>query len=299
MNYNLILIRYGELSLKSPYVRKQFESILIRNISSAVHREHIPHTITKERGRIYLETDEIEKTLLVLSKIFGITSFSPVMTTSSDLSTISKVACTFFTTTKGSFALRVTRTGTHTYTSQEAAVEIGSNVVQATGLSVNLTRPEKELFIEIRNEHAYLFTEKIKGVGGLPMGTQGKVVAHIDTPIALLASWYLLRRGCTVVFACSNASLQPAIEQFLQTWYLTGQIISVSPKNTIDQIQNICANQHGTALVTGHILSEHKTKVLKDIKKLTSLCTVPILHPLIAMEKNDIRKQIKEMGIAQ
>jgi len=89
MNYDLILIRYGELSLKSSFVRKQFESILIRNIKYAFAFNNISCKIKTERGRIYLHTDEISKGLDVLKRIFGITSFSPAVKTSSKIDQIS------------------------------------------------------------------------------------------------------------------------------------------------------------------------------------------------------------------
>src|SRR5512136_2270937 len=92
MNYNIILVRYGELSLKSSYVRKYFESILVRNIKKALTQEDIPHSITKERGRIYLSTTEVSKGCSILSRIFGIVSFSPAVQTTSDIENISTVS---------------------------------------------------------------------------------------------------------------------------------------------------------------------------------------------------------------
>ena len=67
-----------------------------------------------------------------------------------------------------SFAIRVTRTGNHDFSSQDVAVKIGNAIVKATKATVNLIKPDFELFIEIRNDNSFIFTEKIRGTGGLP-----------------------------------------------------------------------------------------------------------------------------------
>jgi len=185
MDYDLILIRYGELSLKSSFVRKQFESTLIRNVYDACKVDQISCKIKTDRGRIYLYTDEISKGLVLLKKIFGITSFSPVVKTTSDTTDMTIIALNFcqkILNKEKSFALRVKRTGNHSFSSQDFAVKIGQEIVNATKAKVDLSTPDFELFIDIRNKNSFFFTEKIRGTGGLPLGTQGKTLALIDTP---------------------------------------------------------------------------------------------------------------------
>jgi len=161
MDYDLILIRYGELSLKSSYVRKQFESTLIRNIKNAFECSNIYGKIKTERGRIYLYTDEIARGLGVLKKVFGITSFSPAIKTTSDTADMITLALNFCQKTlnkEKSFALRITRTGEHDFSSQDVAVKLGNVIVDATKAGVDLSNPDFELFIEIRNKNAFFFT---------------------------------------------------------------------------------------------------------------------------------------------
>ena len=86
-------------------------------------------------------------------------------------------------TEEKSFAIRSTRVGTHTFSSQQVAVHIGNDIVKATHAGVDLTNPDIELFIEIRDKKSFLFTEKINGVGGLPLGTQGRILALIENHI--------------------------------------------------------------------------------------------------------------------
>ena len=302
MNYDIILVRYGELSLKSSYVRKYFESILVRNIKKALAQENIPYSITKERGRIYLSTTEIPKSCSVLSKIFGIVSFSPAVQTTSDIKDISIVALHLVKNilTKGkSFAIRSTRVGTHTFSSQQVAIQIGNEIVKTTHAKVDLTHPDVKLFIEIRDKKSFLFTEKMKGVGGLPLGTQGKILALIENPFSLLAAWYLMRRGCNVLIVNTKKTNDEFLYSFLNNWYADAEIITVDQKtkNFFNQIHTLASEKNCDALVTGHTLEEPSC-ILATIEQLKKQIVIPVLTPLIAMTHEELQKQCKKRGIS-
>jgi len=155
MNYDLILIRYGELSLKSDYVRNKFELKLVDNIKNAFKLNNLNCELRRERGRIYLYGDEISQGIEILKRIFGITSFSPAIKTTSNIVDMITLALNFCQKTlnkEKSFALRVTRTGEHDFSSQDVAVKLGNVIVDATKAGVDLSNPDFELFIEIRNK---------------------------------------------------------------------------------------------------------------------------------------------------
>jgi thiamine biosynthesis protein ThiI len=301
MKYDVTLVRYGELSLKSTYVRKYFESTLVKNIKNALTRETIPHSITKERGRIYLFTTEISKSCLVLSRIFGIVSFSPAVQTTSDIEDMSVVALQLIKnilTEEKSFAIRTTRVGTHTFSSQQVAIQIGNDIVKATHAKVNLTHPNVELFIEIRDKKSFLFTEKIKGVGGLPLGTQGKILVLVENPSSLLAAWYLMRRGCNVIIVNIKKSNDESIHSFLTHWYADAEIISIDSKtkNFFDELHTIATEKNCDALVTGHTLEE-PTSSLAAIAQLKKQSIIPVLTPLIAMTPEELQQQCRKRGL--
>jgi thiamine biosynthesis protein ThiI len=301
MKYDVTLVRYGELSLKSTYVRKYFESTLVKNIKNALTRETIPHSITKERGRIYLFTTEISKSCLVLSRIFGIVSFSPAVQTTSDIEDMSVVALQLIKnilTEEKSFAIRTTRVGTHTFSSQQVAIQIGNDIVKATHAKVNLTHPNVELFIEIRDKKSFLFTEKIKGVGGLPLGTQGKILVLVENPSSLLAAWYLMRRGCNVIIVNIKKSNDESIHSFLTHWYADAEIISIDSKtkNFFDELHTIATEKNCDALVTGHTLEE-PTSSLAAIAQLKKQSIISVLTPLIAMNHEELQQQSRKRGI--
>lgn len=301
MNDEVIILRYGELSLKSTYVRKYFETMLVRNIKRAFGRENIPVEVRTERGRIYLTTSEVSKSMRILPHIFGIVSFSSAIQTTTQLQEISRIAgqLTQSTLHKGkSFAIRVTRVGTHAFTSQDVAIQIGSDVVQATHATVNLNNPDFELFIEIRDNKSYLFTEKIKGVGGLPMGTQGTILAVIENPSSLLAAWYLMRRGCNVVLTNKNQANEKAIQSFLSTWYADAEILPLDSTSTmfLEQLSQIVTEKKCDAIATDHAFDKLPENI-SDLTIMKNHSVVPILTPLISLTKKEIEQQCKQRGI--
>lgn len=301
MKSDVILLRYGEISLKSNYVRKLFESILIRNIKKALLQENIPHELRITRGRIYLITSEISKSIAVLSHIFGIVSFSPAVKTTSniqDMSTIAHHLMENVLTKDKSFAIRATRVGKHPFSSQDVAVAIGNHLVTATHASVDLNNPDIELFIEIRDENAYLFTQKIKGVGGLPLKTQGNILALVDNPFSLLAAWYLMRRGCSAVIATIDKSNEDIITSFLKQWYADAEIFFIDPtlETFTHQLSQIAIEKKCEALVTGHSL-EDAFSPLPTLIHLKKNSSIPVLSPLIAMTHDEIKNQSATKGL--
>lgn len=301
MNYDVIILRYGELSLKSAYVRKYFETILVRNIKNAFTRENIPVVVRTERGRIYLDTTEISKSIKILPRIFGIVSFSPAIQTTSalqDISTIAQHLTKNILNKQKSFAIRATRVGTHPFTSQDVAIQIGNDIVNATHARVDLNTPDFELFIEIREKNSFLFAEKLKGAGGLPLGTQGTVLTLVTHPSSLLATWYLMRRGCNSIIVTTNQSNEEAIRSFLAHWYTDAEIISIDQtrKDFYHKLSAIVSEKKCDAMVTDHTF-EKLAWAVSDIAQLKKNSIVPILSPLITMTQEDIENQCKNRGI--
>ena len=199
----MILIRYGELSLKGK-LRRKFENTLVSNIRRVAGREGIKGKVKRERGRLYFivsdagSNDFADFERLVakrLSCIFGVVSTSPAIVCSSDLDEIAKTAEVFVDDVKrsGSFAVRTRRSGNHEYTSMDVARVVGERIKKMSNTKVDLKNPDFEVFIEVRNDKAYVFSEVFRGFGGLPVGTQGRVLA-VDE----LSAWFALRRGCDV-----------------------------------------------------------------------------------------------------
>jgi thiamine biosynthesis protein ThiI len=301
MNFDVILIRYGELSLKSTYVRKLFESTLIRNIKRVHDQEDIIHTLRRERGRIYLTTADIPASITLLSRIFGIVSFSSAVETDATMEAISHSALQLvknILSEEKSFAIRSTRVGNHPFTSNDVAVRIGKDIVDATHAKVDLTSPDFELFIEIRDKKSFLFTEKIRGVGGLPLGTQGRILTLVENPYSLLAAWFLMRRGCNVVFLNTKESNEESIKSFLTYWFAEAESIFFNPADEAfyKNLSIIATEKKCDALITGHTLDDPMS-TFSDLTRFKKEIALPVLTPLISMTKEDIQRDCRKRGI--
>lgn len=301
MEYDVLIIRYGELSLKSSYVRKQFESRLIQNIKTAFQDEQLSCSVSSERGRIYVYSNDLGKSSTIVQKIVGIKSVSPAIKTSSDPSDMSRhalhIAKKYLTKDK-SFALKVTRTGNHPYSSQDIAITLGSLINKETQASVDLSHPDVTVFIEIRNQNAYFFIEKTPGPGGLPYGTQGHALSLISNPKDIVAAWFLMKRGCQITFAVQNTTCYEMLISFIKKWYIHADIV-VCEKNS--QLQKFIHDAQNTkrfdVLITGHSLFEDEHTVLSAIKNLKNIYSLVVLHPLIAMDLKQISDIGKKIGI--
>jgi thiamine biosynthesis protein ThiI len=301
VKYGLIILRYGEIALKGKEVRKRFEDVLISNIKNAFNIENITNKIIKDWGRIYVFTDKIEESMNILKKIFGIVSISSAFQTESKMDLISKLAIDILKNKiddNKSFAIRTTRTGDHDFSSQDVSIKIGADIVKMTGAKVDLTNPDFELFIEIRNEKAFLFTEKIVCVGGLPFGTQGNILAFIDDTSSILAAWYLIKRGCKTNFLILNKSNENILKSFLKNWFIKSEIFYTNPdEEIIDSIIRITYDKKLDAIVTNHNIFDISKDIFSDLKKLKKSINLPILSPLISMSREEIDKKCTEIGL--
>lgn len=296
MKSNLIIVRYGEIGLKAEYTRKQFENILIKNIKGSLKSKKISFNIKQTRGRIYVHTDQIKTACNVLKKIFGIISVSPVTHTSSDIEYMEKLAIEIANeqlSENMSFALKVTRVGIHKFTSRDVAVRLGDSIVKKTGASVDLTNPDVTLNIEIREKDAYFYFDKIYGVGGLPLGSQGNVLAVINDDTSILAAWYLMKRGCKTIFALSNDSIRDLLEDFIRNWYAKKLIYAVKNNDT-KKLKEIISYNQCDAIVTGYFFDD-----LKSIKKLKEQTHLPVLTPLLSMKIGKVKQDCKKIGLTK
>ena len=179
MNYELIIARYGEIGLKSPKVRKRFENRLIHNMQASIDAE-----IKIDQARIFIKPENFKDTQDKLKRIFGIVSFSPAVETETNKEKLTETLSNYvdklekqnLIKKETKFAIRCRRVGQHNFTSQEIAAYAGSVVVKKLECPVDLTNPELEIFLEVRDNKTYIYHEKIEGAGGLPLGTQGKVI---------------------------------------------------------------------------------------------------------------------------
>ena len=207
-NNRPILVRYGEIGIKSPVVRKRFEKKLISNIKKLINCK-----ITINQGRIFLFPEEHDKALESLKKIFGVVSFSPTVSTKTDHDSIKATVQDYIKELmdKGEFdpekpfAVKCRRVGTHKFSSREMAGFCGAAVIEITNAPVDSSNPEFKLYIEVREDVTYIFHEKIPGPGGLPIGTQGRMISLVSSGIySPVATYLMMKRGCDITILNFN-----------------------------------------------------------------------------------------------
>jgi thiamine biosynthesis protein ThiI len=207
--FKFLIIRYGEIGLKSTQVRRKLENMLLNRIKRMLDRKNIHFEQLKlhpTRGRIFLYTKTLDSAIQELRNCFGIVSLSPAFEVSSDPSLIQDAALMLaarYLQAEKSFAIKTKRVGQHSFSSQEISAKVGAFILERLAernISVNLTTPDHTLYIEIRDKMAFLYNTIVSGVSGLPYGSQGKVISlfsgGIDSPVA---SWMMMKRGCEVI----------------------------------------------------------------------------------------------------
>lgn len=324
VNYNSILIRYGEIFLKGNN-RYYFESLLVKNIKTAL--AGFDYKFVKSQSRYYVEDfneDYADEIITRLTKVFGIHSISPSVKVKTDLAEISRIA-TEISPKSGSFRVTVKRADKRiNMRSMDIAAKIGGDMLmQSKGaLTVELFTPEFELNVDIReNGYSYLFYDKIPGAGGLPVGCSGNgmllLSGGIDSPVA---GYVMAKRGVKI-FAVHYHSFPYTSELALQkvkdlakklTPYCGDITLFVVPFTEIQYaIHNHCPEEfmitimrrfmmriaerlandtHCGAIITGEALGQVASQTMQSINVTNSVVEMPVFRPLIGSDKEEIIK---------
>ncbi len=333
MKFNKILCRYGETTLKSDYTRRIFEQRLISNIHKGLKSAGIDFEITTEPGRIFVKTKKVNVACDVLKRVFGLVSISPVkeVTVKADIGKLVDYAEKFasnYIKKDDTFAVRAKRTGNDAFTSQMIERRVGARIVEKIGSKVNLTNPDKILYVEVRQNKAYFFREKIKCPGGLPLGTQGNVVALFSGGIdSAVAAWMMMKRGCKVFplyIDCSpfveSSELEKVKSVFtqLKKWSIGFEMKLIVIKNkALTEIvekakenltcllckrmmyriaERVCEIKGAKAIVTGENLGQVASQTLDNLYVLDHATHFPVIRPLIGLNKEEIVELAKEIG---
>ena len=202
---SILLIRYAEIGLKSAPVRRRFENQLKDNILTMLMEDGVEALVTKRGARYYVEATDPDAAVRSVRKVFGVASISVAEVCSSKMEDMCAVAAEY---SKGrisegqSFAVKARREGSQGYSSMDVGREVGSAIFLANediGVKVNLTVPEIIFYVEVRDNQAYIFQDYIRCHAGLPVGSQGKVVAHVEDDRGLVSAWLMMKRGCRVL----------------------------------------------------------------------------------------------------
>ena len=334
---NVTLVRYGEIGTKSRQTRRWFESILMNNIREALVSEGIEFKkVEAKHGRILVRTNKVREAVEVLTRVFGIVSLSPAMEIDADLEKINKTAVRLFRRKKRELTLerprfRVTArriTKEFPLKSPEIQAKVGEYILENEDSEVNLHNYDIEVGVELMEGKAYVFVDKVKAWGGLPIGTQGKVVAllsgGIDSPVA---AFLMMKRGVEVIpvhIYMGEKTLEKArrIWNQLKKYHYggKGELIIVKPKEReriveklkelgkekytcvfckymmVKHADRIAKDFGAKGVVMGDSLGQVASQTLENMYIVSQASDLPIYRPLIGMDKEEIVSIAKRIG---
>ena len=197
------LIHHAEIGLKKGNF-SFFEKKLVENIKKSAEKNNLKlNNISRNEKRILAEFDEKEeKVSEILKKVFGIKNFSFVYEVEKDISKLKKEVENILKKFKIKKIAFETKRSDKAFSlnSVEINKEFGE-ISNKLGLKVDYKNFEEKIFTEVTSKKIFVYTEKIPGLGGLPVGTSGRVLVllsgGIDSPVA---SWLMMKRGCKVDF---------------------------------------------------------------------------------------------------
>jgi thiamine biosynthesis protein ThiI len=330
---DVVMIRYGELFLKSEPVKRHFIQSLTRNIGKALQAERLSYRFELHRGRILIHGDDPERIAKVAGRIFGIVEAAVCHQTGNNIAEIAEMAVRIAKTKLGkgvSFAVRARREGVPGLTSQEIGAQVGSALHDAyPGSRVNLSNPEYEVFVEVRDFGALLYDTAISAPGGLPWGTQGKTLSllssGIDSPVA---TWLMMKRGCETASLhidggkYAGTDVRATSEKhhaILSTWCagFPMDLLVVDAEAFYDAITEkgparyrcilckrfmlrlgsaVTKDCNFEALVTGDNLGQVASQTLTNMATISEAATVPVLRPLIGFDKEEVVRLSRKIG---
>lgn len=279
----LLLVRYAEMGLKSPGVRRYFEKVLTYNMMAALARERLEAFVESQYGRLFVTTDRPQEAAVVLRRVFGISSLSNVQECTAEVGDIRRLALQVASPLLkdgSTFKVEARRNGVHPYTSMQLAAQAGEEIYEAhrqRGVRVDLHHPDLVVYVEVRDRRAYVFSEYLDGPGGLPMGSQGKVVALIGNERDALAAWMMMKRGCRDLFLVED---QEAM-RILERW-------DPEPRKINGPVGKAVSANKAFGLVVGWSLEDLE-------KNRTFNADVPVYHPLIGMGNEEVERRLKEI----
>ncbi|MEI3606062.1 tRNA uracil 4-sulfurtransferase ThiI [Pseudogracilibacillus sp. SE30717A] len=331
MNYDHILIRYGELGLKGKNI-KQFILQLQKNIQQALI-DFPKVRVTRSQGRMFivLNGESPEPIIDKCKNVFGIYSMSLAIKVENNEEAIKEGALSALTQSKEAktFKVSVRRANKRfLIRSQELNRILGAHLLKnSSDYTVDVHHPDVEVKVEIREKATYITSTVIRGAGGLPVGTGGKSLlllsGGIDSPVA---GYLMMKRGVKLEmihfhsppFTSERAKqkvldLTKVLTEFGGTinihlvpfTKLQQEIFKVIPeryamtvmRRVMLQIsERVCEKKKILAMSTGESLGQVASQTLASMNVINEVTNLPVLRPLVGFDKEEIINYSKRIG---
>lgn len=331
----IYIVRCGEVALKGmnkPY----FERVLVERIKKNL-KNIKDNRVSRKEGLIFvrvpLESDTNE-VVAEISKVFGVSSVSPALEVESDLDSIGSKAVEFMNCmieNEGvkTFKVEAKRADKNfPIKSPEIAAKIGAYVLKGCGtLKVDVHEPDCHLFVDLRVDKTYIYTKKINGLGGLPLGTNGKgmvlLSGGIDSPVA---AWMMAKRGMVIdavhfhSYPYTSPRAQQKVEELaeiissycgkinmtvINLLPIQEEIVSNCPEDETTILvrrfmmriaEKIALKQNDLMLITGENLGQVASQTAEALVVTDQSVELPVMRPLIGMDKVEIMDMARRIG---
>jgi thiamine biosynthesis protein ThiI len=323
-----VLVRFsGELSTKAKRTRSRFEARLARNIEDACRSHGYPCRVTRGWSRLHVFSPD-PGILDLLKRVFGISSFSVVEARcDASLDEIVDLGQRLYADAVSGrrYAVRARRIGQHDFSSYDLQRELGAAL--NPGATVDLSDPEVEVQVEVRDQKAYFVGRPIRGAGGLPLGVQGKAVVLISGGFdSAVAAWMVLRRGveaeylfCNLGGAAYKRLTIEVVKVLADAWSygtdpkfhvvdfaapMTEFQRTVRPSYwqvTLKRMMYLAAaglaeDVDADAIVTGESIGQVSSQTLANLRAIDAVAELPVLRPLLGFDKEDILDRARLIG---
>ena len=325
--YKAFLIKYGEIGVKGKN-RYLFEDALVNQIRFVLEDVEGEFYVRKEQGRIFVEAQseyDFDEMIEALKRVFGIVGICPVVQMEDNgfedfaAQTVAYLDKAY---ENKNFTFKVkARRARKNYPldSMEINRELGSKIVEAfPEIKVDVHHPDVEIQVEIR-EKIYVYSETIKGVGGMPLGTNGKAMlllsGGIDSPVA---GYMIAKRGVkidAVYFHAppytSERAKQKVVDLARLVSRYTGAMrlhvvnftdiqLAIYDKCPHDELtiimrrymmkiaEHLARENNCLGLITGESIGQVASQTLQSLAATNEVCTMPVYRPLISFDKQEI-----------
>lgn len=336
--YDSVIIHFsGELWLKKLWTRKYYEKRLARNLKQTLKHYNVPYSeLVRRHGRFYLKTDSAVEAANKLARVFGISSVSPAAETSSKLDEIiekSLFLAGILLKAGNTFAVKCKRVGKQGYSSSDVRKLLGQRVLdefgEKLGLRVDLGNPDVVLGVEVRDNQAFVYSQVIEAVGGMPLGVQPKLVGlfsgGIDSPVGC---WLVMKRGSPVVFVyfdnspfTDETTTQRALNvaEVLFGWAIgfPRKVYVIQHGENLKQImqtnrkyscllckrmmyrvaERLAEQLRAEGIVTGEAIGEQASQTVTNLRVLNAAVKeYPVHRPLLGFDKQETEAIARKIG---
>ena len=323
----LYLVRLApEIATKARGTRRRFQRRLARNLRDALEWKA---RIEDRWSRLFVESEDAAAGARIAA-VFGVASVSPVdARIRADLSEIVRTGEALYgERVRGKrFAVVAHRAGTYSFGTQDVRVQLGA-ALDRYG-DVDLDDPEVSVTVELREREAFLYSGRIPGMGGLPLGVEGKAVALVsggfDSPVA---AWLMLKRGialeyvfCNLGGAAYERSVLGVVKVLADQWSFGDRpvIHVVDFERPLEELRRAVAERYwqvvlkrlmyrageavaravrGEAIVTGESVGQVSSQTLGNLAAIDGAVALPVFRPLVGLDKLEIIARAERIGTA-